>query len=191
MAKSRSNTDKAEEAVAAGGSIDQIREILFGTAQRQIETQFSKTEKALKKAASEAEDRLADVKDDLSERLGALDSNLETQIGQVLDKLDAAQTDIEQKLQTAQRELSDNLSALEKQLRQDMADQAKEQRRRLKEVQDDLDNAVARLDEEKTGNQDLGTYLMEIGLRLRGDQNLDAIQASVGGRADSDGEPKA
>jgi len=177
--------------VSAGGSIDQIREILFGSAQRQIESRFSAAEKSLAAAATKAAEQLSDAKEALTERADALDTRLETQIEAVLKRLDKAQSELEENIETVQRKLSDNLSALEKQIRQDMADQANDFQKRLKTLEDELNSAVARLDKEKTGNQDLGDYLMEIGLRLKGDRGLAALQSSIGAALTSEGDQKA
>ena len=192
MAKNPSKKEESAEALAgAGGSIDQIREILFGSAQRQIDSRFAAAEKSLATAAEKAAVQLAEARDALTERSDALDSRLETQIESVLNQLDKTQSELEESIDTVQRKLSDDLSALEKQIRQAMADQASAFEKKLKVLEDELYSTAARLEEEKTGKQDLGDYLMEIGLRLKGDRGLAAIQSSVGAAVTSEGDQKA
>ena len=60
----------------------------------------------------------------------------------------------------------------------------------LKTCSEELDTAIRKLSESKTSRQDLGDYLMEVGMRLKKDPALDALQSSFSGVEDGD-DPEA
>jgi hypothetical protein len=64
-------------------------------------------------------------------------------------------------------------------LRKDLEAQDQGLQGKIDALREDLIAAVHRLDQENTGNTNLGDCLMEIGMRLKGDSGLGTIESSL------------
>lgn len=177
MARSKESPSHSDP--IGSGNINQIRDILIGPFQREQEARFERVEQSLERIAREAEDRTARAQEKLEKSLEAAVSGLEARIadlGKKLDQLDettrrdAAQlaTDIDAKMKEMQTrlltEIQDNDRATDK---------------RMTTLREELDLEIAKLRDEKTSRYDLGDYLAEIGLRLKGETSLAALDASL------------
>ncbi len=177
MAKMMKDNQNAEEtqnaqamAGASGESIDQIREILFGTAQREQQSHMAQMEARVAKNAAEAADRLKTLEETLLGRLDKMAKNFETKIDQLSENLKQAQADARSELKETADDLADRLSEVETRLGGELREQGDGLRDDIAGLRAELRDAERRLDHEKTDRVDLGNHLVEIGRRLSGEE---------------------
>ena len=163
------NQDAQAMAGASGESIDQIREILFGTAQREHQTRMAQLEARVAQNAVEAEARLKNLEETLLNRLDRLTKNFETRIDQLSENLRQAQAETRSELKETADELADRISQLETRLGGELREQGDGLRDDIAGLRTELRDAERRLDHEKTDRVDLGNHLVEIGKRLSGE----------------------
>lgn len=183
-----------EDAVVSGGSIEQVREILFGAQQREMQTRFDRVERSIERSAREAHEALDETRKGLDRRID------ETQ-AMLSDRLDALGERVEETLAALRREMganaksmSDRLTEAERSPRSDMDNQARQAKQRIDDLRVALEEALRQLEDGKTGRSELGAYLMELGVRLSGDPTMDNIQAALqqtgSGKADGSAQEK-
>src|SRR5262249_15007382 len=90
-----------------GGSLDKVRDILFGVQMRESEKRFMRLEERLAK-------EIADIKDDVKKRLAALEMYTKKEIESLEDRLRAEQETRTQQDKDLSRELKDHTQAFEK-----------------------------------------------------------------------------
>lgn len=176
MAKVMKENQNAQEnqnaealAGASGESIDQIREILFGTAQREHQSRMVQVEARVAQNAVEAADRLKKLEETLLGRLDKLAKNFETRIDQLSESLRQAQAEARSELKETADELADRLSEVETRLGGELREQGDGLRDDIAGLRTELRDAERRLDNEKTDRVDLGNHFAEIGKRLSGE----------------------
>lgn len=176
--RSRSETPTTP-APETGGNINQIRDILIGPFQREQEATVARLEQSLERAAREAEDRTARAQEKLQKALEASVAGLEARISDLAKR-------VEQLDETTRRDASQLASDLERQMKEmqgrllsEIQDNERSTERRFLTLRGEIDAELAKLRDEKTSRHDLGDYLAEIGLRLRGERSLAALDASL------------
>ncbi len=180
MAKAAGKTEAAaQEHIPSGGSVDQIREILFGAAQREHEARASRMEKLIERRAKDLTDRLARLQATIERQLEQSKSDLGARLEQLSERLDQVEAVAKKETAAAARDLSEKIARLDKRLSKDIEAQDESFQDKVDAIREDLTAAVQRLDQEKTGNTSLGDCLMEIGMRLKGDPALGSIESSL------------
>ena len=171
------------------GSMEKIRDILFGQQIREFEKRFAKLDE---KVTQEA----AGLRQELSQRLSSLEAYVKAEIEALNERLgNEAQTRADG-LQKLSRELKEIASGLEKMISRtddnlarktkDLRQQILEQSRTLLEQINQKDEAASlRLDSiatelrrDKVERSDLAEYFSELSLRLAGDETLKSLLAT-------------
>jgi hypothetical protein len=176
--KSESSSPAASEA-GGSGNINQIRDILIGPLQREQEANFARLEQNLERIARESEDRTARAQEKLEKSLETAVTALESRIGDVSKRLEqfdeATRRDASQLASDMEREIKD----LQTRLSSEMQSNERATDKRFATLRQELDAELAAVRDEKTSRHDLGDYLAEIGLRLKGEASLKALDASL------------
>ncbi len=182
MAKAKQVASLGVEEAAAmgGGSIDQIRDILFGTAQREQEARAKRIEKSLEQAAKQAAEQLEKAERALDRKLGKMNADLNARLDALIARLSEAEKSAKDDNAALDKELSAQIRETEQSVRDELREVSEGILDKLAELRGDMTEAIDRLQYEKTGNENLGDYLLEMGMRLKGDPTLNAIQASLG-----------
>ena len=167
----------------SGGSVDKIRDILFGAQMREYDRRFTRVEERLIKEASE-------LREDTRQRFDSLEAFIKSEFAALSDRLKAENrqrdemgTELNTRLQdsakTLERKLMqlDELTAQNQQaLRAQMLDQAKTLNDELRRKYDELAQALAReadsLRHDKTDRAALADLFSELALRLNHDFKL-------------------
>jgi uncharacterized protein YicC (UPF0701 family) len=179
MAKAVGKTETSQEYIPSGGSVDQIREILFGAAQREHEARASRMEKLIERRARDLADRLAKLQATSERELEQTTSDLGARLDQLSERLDQVEAVAKKDTTAAARDLSEKITRLDKRASKDLEAQDDRLQDKINAIREELTAAVQRLDQEKTGNTNLGDCLMEIGMRLKGDPALGTIESSL------------
>lgn len=192
MAKEAGKTEADfQDQIPSGGSVDQIREILFGAAQREHEARVDRTEKLIERRAKELAERLAKLQATSERELEQTTSDLGVRLDQLSDRLDQVEAAAKKDTTAAARDLTDKIARLDKRVSKDLEAQDVSLQDKLDAARADLTAAIQRLDLEKTGNTNLGDCLMEIGMRLKGDPALGSIESSLSGMLTAKPDEKA
>jgi DNA anti-recombination protein RmuC len=178
--RSKPEQNPAASAVSANsGNINQIRDILIGPFQREQEAHFARIEQALERLAGEAADQTARAEEKLQKSLEASVAALESRLGDLAKRL-------QQLDETSRRDLTQLATDTEAKIKEqatrigsDLQDAERAAKKRMDEVRATLEAAIGQLRDEKTSRYDLGDYLAEIGLRLKGEPSLSALDASL------------
>ena len=168
---------------ASGGSVDKIRDILFGAQMREYDRRFTRVEERLIKEASE-------LREDTRQRFDTLEAFIKSEFAALSDRLKAENrqrdemgTELNTRLQDSAKPLErkltqlDELTAQNQQaLRQQMLEQAKTLNDELRRKYDELAQALAReadsLRHDKTDRAALADLFSELALRLNHDFKL-------------------
>ncbi|MDJ0991699.1 MAG: hypothetical protein QNI85_16890 [Desulfobacterales bacterium] len=169
--------------VAEPENIDKIRDILFGSKERQYDQKFVSLETAIQKEISdlrgETKKSLASLETFVKKELASLGDQLRTEqeerheaMEDAAAKIDNARKALERKL----GQLSDKTVAGQRDLQEQLLQQSKSL---LEEIHDkhealgaDLDAAARELRNEKTDRIELANMLMEVALRLKEEFDL-------------------
>lgn len=181
MAKAAKQTETkpAGEGMMPGGNIDQIREILFGATQREHEARSGQLEKRIQRGQAEAAERVTMLQASVERQLEKLTADITSRLDQLAQRVDEVEAAAKRDTAAAAKDLSEQINALEKRLSGDLRDQGDSLEQKTEDLRSEMTASVDRLDQEKTGKLNLGDYLMEIGMRLKGDPGLGAIESSL------------
>ncbi len=159
-------------------NIDKIRDILFGSKERQYDQKFSSLETAIQKEISdlrsETKKSMASQENYVKKELASLTDQLRTEQDErheatesLVATIDSARKALERKLS----QLSDKTVAGQRDLQEQLLQQSKNL---LEEIHDkhealsaDLERATQELRVEKTDRIELANMLMEVALRLK------------------------
>jgi len=161
------------------GNINQIRDILIGPFQREQEAHFSRVEQALERIAREAEDRTNRAQEKLQKGLEAAVSGLESRIADLNKKLEQLDETTRRDASQLASDIDERLKETQARLLAEIQENDRSADKRLNKLREELDSGIASLRDEKTSRHDLGDYLAEIGLRLKGETSLAALDASL------------
>ena len=169
--------------LGAGGNLDKVRDLLFGTQMRDMENHFARLEERLQKD-------LAELKDETRGRFESLEVFLRKEIESLTDQLKAEQEARQQAVQTLTQELTETVKAFDqranqaeehivkaqRELRQHILDQSRTIRDefwdRYRELSETTDHRVQELRAEKTDRATLAVLLTELAMRLGNDYLL-------------------
>ena len=167
----------AESAITAGGSMHDVRELLFGGQMRDYDKRFKRLEERFNQENMH-------FREDMFQRLKVLEERVEGELD-VLDdkvKIDRQErltgiTDLEHGLKTLKNELTNKITQLDEQfskeiktLRQQMHTKMQEislqTRQQNETVVSLLNKEVAQLQDEKVNRSELATFFTDLGSRM-------------------------
>jgi hypothetical protein len=184
--------DATRQGDAAGGSIDKVRDILFGSHLREFERRFARLEERLTKETS-------DLKADVRSRLDALEAyakhETESLAGQIRAEHDGRveshgalsreSTEAARSLERRAAALDDQLVRSQRDLRQQMLDQHQRLSEEIRSKVDEVLAALAReaqeLRADKTDRATLASLLTEMALRLTNDFHIPGAEDARNG----------
>ena len=164
-------------------NIDKIRDILFGSKERQYEQKFSTIETAIHKEIgdlrNETKKALGSLENYVKKELASLTDQMRTEKDERLESNDALAGKIEEARRALDRklsQLSDKTVAGQRDLQEQLLQQSKNL---LEEIHDrheslsaDLERAATELRQDKTDRVELANMLMEVALRLKDEFEL-------------------
>jgi hypothetical protein len=173
---------------AAGGNVDKIRDILFGSQMRDYESRFVRLEETLTK-------EVADLKETSRKRFEGLETYLKKELESLQGRLKAERderSDADKQLSRELKELADTLgkkiaegddhvTEAHGQLRADILQQSKDLRDEMHQTHDELMSALERrfkeLRNDKADRALLADLLTEVALRLKDEFRMPAAAA--------------
>ncbi len=179
MAEERKPLDgKAPAATAEGaGSLDKVREILFGSQARDYEKRFAKLEDRLIKESN-------DLKDEVRRRFDSLETYIKKELDALSDKLKAEHgerkesdnqiardlKDLTKTFEKKSSQLDDQITKNQRDIREQLLDQSKKLsediRQKHAEALDSLERESQELRFEKTDRATLAAMFTELAMRL-------------------------
>jgi DNA repair exonuclease SbcCD ATPase subunit len=172
------NKSKAQPADLAGaGSLEKIRDILFGAQARDFEKRFARLEERLSKESSDLREAVRRQFDSLEnyikQEFESLTERLKTEQTERVDAVQGLSQDMKGSAQAFERrvsQLDDQLARAQRDLRQQLLDQSKtlseEIRQKHEEVSAALDRDSRELREDKAGRSALAALFTEMAMRL-------------------------
>ena len=159
-------------------NIDKIRDILFGSKERQYEQKFSTIEAVIQREIGELRNEtkkgMAALETYIKKELASLTEQLRSEQSERLEATEAVVAKIDDTRQMLDRkltQLSDKTVAGQRDLQEQLLQQSKNL---LEEIHDkhealgnDLERALGDLRQEKTDRVELANMLMEVALRLK------------------------
>lgn len=172
------------------GNVDQIRDILFGSQQRDYEQRFGQLEAELGLVSRDLQAQIEEAKAALSDQLRLGLEALEKRLKQAASTNEQSFADLRQQSDRINRRLESGLSDLDQTFEAKMTalgSRLSETREKLGEdvrslrlqVFQELDRRLGTLQEGKVARQDLAEILFELGMRLKGEEVVPALKAAV------------
>jgi molybdopterin converting factor small subunit len=165
---------------AAGGSLDKVRDLLFGGQMRDYDRKFARLEERLGKETAE-------LREEVRRRLSTLESYMKAEVESLSERLRAEQDgragadkDLGRELRDSAQQFDQKISQLDdlvarnqRDLRQQLHAQHQELvddiRQRVEEVLGRLAHEAQELRSDKTDRRALAALLTEMAMRLNGD----------------------
>ena len=178
--------DKAESGGSGGGSVDKIRDILFGSQMKEYDKKFSRLEELLLKKVSNIRDETVKRVDSLElfikKEVESLDRRLRTEKADRSEKekeFSGGLEEIAKSLEKKIAQLSEFTGRGEKELRQQILEQSKTLRDEIRQMSEEmaisLERAVEELRNDKIDNTTLSNLLTEMAMRLGDDPALSKL----------------
>lgn len=173
----RSSYAKAAKEEPDIGSVDKIRDIIFGNQMRDYEKRFSRLEERLM-------GEIKDLRVETGKRLDSIEQFIKKEIESLSERLDAEQKQRAEKDEALSKDLKENIGSVSKtierldekqikdsrDLRQQLLDQSKNLSNQIldkhKESSHALDQNVQELREDKVDRSALSELLMEMAVRM-------------------------
>jgi DNA repair exonuclease SbcCD ATPase subunit len=182
-----SQSDRTGVPAQAGGNVDKIRDILFGTQMRDYETRFSRLEESLLRESAELREttrkRFDGLETYIKQELEALHSRLKAEREERSEthRHAANQTkDLHESLLAKIRDLDDQSSRAHHELRNGILEQSKhlndEISRKQEEISALLERRFQELRHGKTDRSALAAMLSELSLRLNGEFQVPGVE---------------
>jgi uncharacterized phage infection (PIP) family protein YhgE len=177
------------------GNIDQIRDIIFGSQIRELDTRFNKIESDLSNLQQDMQHRLDQVKTVLITEMRASNDSLEKKLKSLALTSQEEGADVRQQIDRLNRKFSANVEALDESidkqttsLRDDLSqtrDKLQEEVRVLKnQVFDELERRFSLLREVKVSRDDMAELLFELGMRLKGNEFVPQLKEAADSNLD-------
>lgn len=177
------------------GNIDQIRDIIFGSQIRELDTRFNKIESDLSNLQQDMQNRLDQVKTVLLTEMRASNESLEKKLKSLALTSQEEGADVRQQIDRLNRKFSANVEALDESidkqttsLRDDLSqtrDKLQEEVRVLKtQVFDELERRFSLLREVKVSRDDMAELLFELGMRLKGNEFVPQLKEAADSNID-------
>jgi hypothetical protein len=172
------------------GNIDQIRDILVGSQLRDYENRFAQIESEVNLLHQDLQDRIEEVKSSLSSQLQASLEALDKRLKAFTTKMQEETTDLQQqndrlgrRLQSTFEELDrafeDKTSAIDGRL-SESRDKLQEDLRTLRsQIFEELEGRISALHDNKLERESMAEMLFELGMRLKGQDVVPALQAAI------------
>jgi len=175
--KTTSPQTLAENAVAAGGSMHDVRELLFGGQMRDYDKRFKRLEERFNQENMH-------FREDMFQRLKVLEERVEGELDVLDDKVKidrqeriAGLTDLEHGLKTLKNELTNRITVLDEQFSKDIKSLRQQMHTKIQEIslqtrqQNELlisllNKEVTQLQDEKVNRADLATFFTELAGRM-------------------------
>ncbi|MFH2060844.1 MAG: hypothetical protein ABIJ59_18385 [Pseudomonadota bacterium] len=169
--------------IADAGSMDKIRDILFGNQARDYENRFNKMEQQLTQEAAE-------LKDELLKRIDALEGYIKQEIKDINERIKNESNERADAHKIIQREIKEGFESLGKKLlhnEENLAKKSTELREKILEqskalsseilskydqTSNNLKQASQQLDDAKVNRSDLSGFFLEIAMRLSGEDGV-------------------
>ena len=173
--------------LGVAGSLDKIRDLLFGDQMRDSDRRLNRLEERLMKVHAE-------LQDDMRRRLESLERFVKKEVESLTERLKSEQTTREETQTDLSQALHDMLKAFEKktgqleeqtssaqrELRQQVMDQSKMLRDEFQEKYGELSESFGRMVQdlrlEKIDRTALATLLSEMALRLNGELTIPTVE---------------
>jgi hypothetical protein len=168
----------------SGDSIDKVREILFGAQQRKADQRFGDIKQEFERQIRVSDERSEEARRGIDRRIELMETKLVDEMKKLSQRLGDSLESFRKEADQSNAQLRESLSAAEKSLRSEIDAQGKQSQSRLADLKADLDRAASDLDGDKTSRDELGGYLMELGMRLSSD-----LVPSAPKKAKSHGQP--
>ncbi|HCY84624.1 MAG TPA: hypothetical protein DHV36_05760 [Desulfobacteraceae bacterium] len=167
--------------IADAGSMDKIRDILFGNQARDYDKRFSRMENQLNQEA-------AALRQELLKRIDTLESYIKQEIKDINTRIkneNAERTESDAQIQKDLKEMFETLSKKLHQEEENLAERSAELREQILEQSKQLSNdistkheqatqslkqAAMELDDAKMNRADLSGFLLDIAMRISGDE---------------------
>ncbi|MDH4193757.1 MAG: hypothetical protein OEY80_05225 [Nitrospirota bacterium] len=160
------------------GSLEKVRDILFGAQSREFEERCSLLEKRLLQESTDLRDQLTrsleDIKTYINQEVSCLTSQIQQEkagrsssleeVGQVIKNVNSQ---LESRLSALQDQTTTQHQMLERQLTQQKADLTEHHQQALAGLQSRFQEAFKELKAEKTDRAALAELLMDVALRLK------------------------
>lgn len=177
------------------GNIDQIRDIIFGSQIRELDTRFNKIESDLSNLQQDMQNRIEQVKTILITEMRASNESLEKKLKSLALTSQEEGADVRQQIDRLNRKFSANVEALDESidkqttsLRDDLSqtrDKLQEEVRVLKsQVFDELERRFSLLREVKVSRDDMAELLFELGMRLKGNEFVPQLKEAADSNID-------
>jgi chromosome segregation ATPase len=146
--------------LAGGGSVEKIRDILFGSQMRDYDKRFSRLEERLLKEATE-------LREEAKKRLETLENYTKKEVEALAARLKAEQEERTEVVKELTRELKDTTKALEKRLAQLDEQEAKQERELRQQI---LEQSRVLTEDIRHAHQELSAALEREAQELRTDK---------------------
>jgi hypothetical protein len=165
------------EEVSEAGSVDRIRDIIFGNQMQDYERRFARLEERIMQ-------EIGNLREDTDNRIDSIETYINKEVESVNDRIKAEQdkrteavNKVAKELKDAVKSITNNIERLDEkqgkdshELRQQLLDQSKnlsgEINKKYKEVSAALDQAVRELRDDKVDRAMLSEILMEMAVRI-------------------------
>jgi ElaB/YqjD/DUF883 family membrane-anchored ribosome-binding protein len=164
---------------AGGGSMDQVREILFGQFERENAASLQKLEALIEKYSKNTTEELADARAQLQKDLAKTAADLAARLDQQGQDLASSRAELERALQDMSKALTEKIAETASHADKELNETRSRLQKNVDALGGNLERSVAQLDDAKADRADLGDMLIELGLRLKGDATLEAIKSQV------------
>lgn len=172
------------------GNIDQIRDILFGSQQREFDHRFAQIESELALLSRDFQDRIEEVKASFDDRFRQIHESVDKRFKQNATTTQEELAELRQQNDRLNRRFDTNLSDLDRTFEERVADlngRLTETRNKLAEdvrtlrsqIFEELDSRFATLQSGKVARADMAEILFELAMRLKGEEVIPSIQAAV------------
>ncbi len=177
--------EDASNAAANVGNVDKIRDILFGTQQKDYEKRFKRLEDRFSKDNMHLRDDMMQKIKTLEELINGEVDSLAQRVSTERQERTADVQNLQHEINMMRNELTNRLAQLDeqfskdlKQFRQQTHTKFKELASQIRQGNDNLTSAfksdVAQLQEEKVNRSDLAAFFSEFSLRLNRNFNSDS-----------------
>ena len=183
MQKEKTEPSAHPEQATAGADVDRIRDILFGAKMQDYDQRFEAMERRLGESVEQ-------VRQILSSRMDNLESFMNEELERLADKQSVERKDrvaaidvLNESLNRLDAKMQDSLDELEERgakermaLRNELLEQSRELnealRQRSEELRKLLDQETRRLQQDKTGREEMSRLMSEVAMRLSGEFQL-------------------
>lgn len=181
------------------GNVDQIKDILFGAQMREYDNRFTHVESELALLHQDLQDRIDDVKTSLANQIQSAIETLEKRLKTMSSNLQEETADLRQQHDRLTRKFQGNLDELDQALERKTAALNQDFSEARLKLQEDIRNLRTQIFEElesrfdsvqdtKLAREEMAAALFELGMRLKGQDMLPALQAVADDRTSVDVE---